>query len=71
MTGLDATTEGTMEPTVDVFEIGDTIDTGDDRGEIDSIDGDQVTVRWESGVTTTQHWEVLWNRAEAIWGRTA
>ena len=41
------------------LKIGQQINTVDDCGTVDAIRGDQVTVRWESGITTTQAASVL------------
>lgn len=47
------------------FEIGNRVEGGRpgsedyDTGRVDDVDGDQITVAWDSGVTTTQHASVL------------
>jgi len=41
------------------LEIGQRISTTDDSGVVDWIDGDRVTVRWDSLVVTTQPAGVL------------
>lgn len=45
--------------TTNELKIGQRINTTDDSGIIDAIDGDQVTVRWDSLVVTTQPAAVL------------
>jgi len=46
------------------LEIGQRISTTDDSGVVDWIDGDRVTIRWNSGVVTTQPARVLLAAAE-------
>jgi len=46
------------------LEIGQRINTSDDTGIVDAIDGDRVTIRWNSGVVTTQPARVLLAAAE-------
>lgn len=45
------------------FRIGDHVEGGHgedrDSGVVSAVDGDQVTVRWDSQVVTTQHFSVL------------
>ena len=47
-----------MNTASEQFKVGDLVEGGQgddyDTGRIDEVDGDQITVSWDSGVVTTQ-----------------